>query len=220
MPKLNRQDTLERMLAVKIGAILRADDRRQASEAMWAAVRGGIGLVEFTLNTPGALELIAEFAADENLLVGAGTVMTAEEAKAAVDAGAAFIVSPVCDAEVIAAAHALGTVAIPGTYTPNEMQAAYRAGADMVKLFPAPADIARYVRQVLGPMPYLRIFPTAGVTPENVADILASGAAGVGLVSSLFTPADMESHNYQAIQRRAEGIVSRQQARQLAPPAP
>ena len=164
------------------------------------------------MNTPGALELIAEFAADENLAVGAGTVMTPKEAKAAVDAGAAFIVSPVCDAEVIAAAHALGAVAIPGTYTPNEMQVAYRAGADMVKLFPAPADIARYVRQILGPMPYLRIFPTAGVTPENVADIFSAGAAGVGLVSSLFTSDDMQSQNYQAIQCRAEGIIRRQQA--------
>ncbi|MFQ5491170.1 MAG: bifunctional 4-hydroxy-2-oxoglutarate aldolase/2-dehydro-3-deoxy-phosphogluconate aldolase [Phycisphaerae bacterium] len=208
MPNLDRADTLEKILALKVGAILRADDRQQASRAMRAAVAGGIRLVEFTLNTPGALELIAEFAADEKLVVGAGTVMTPAEATAAIDAGAAYIVSPVCDAEVIAAAHASGAVAIPGTYTPNEMQAAYRAGADLVKLFPAPADIPRYVRQILGPMPYLRIFPTAGVTPENASDILAAGAAGVGLVSSLFTPAEMQSQNYQAIQRRAEGIVT------------
>lgn len=202
-----REQTIERMGRHRIGAIIRTDCAELADQAMRAAVRGGIRMVEFTLTTPDALRLIREFAADPQLLVGAGTVLSVDQAQSAVEAGASFLVSPVCDPAVIRAASELDAVSMPGAYTPTEMMAAHDAGADFVKLFPAPADIPAYVRQIVGPMPFLRIFPTAGVTPENFQAVLAAGAAGVGFVSSLFAAQDLAARDYDAIERRAASIV-------------
>ncbi len=208
--KANGKNALiEEMLRRRVSAILRTSDERLAAEAMQAAVAGGLRMVEFTLTTPNALGLIAEFARDARLLVGAGTVMSRAEARAAVEAGARFIVSPICDPEVIAETQAMDVVSIPGTYTPTEMITAHRAGADFVKLFPAPADIAGYVAAVLGPLRYLRIVPTSGVTVENFVDVLRAGAAGVGFVNSLFAPAELAAGDFGAIERRAADIMRR-----------
>ena len=203
----NREDVLERIGQLRVGAIVRTKDQELAARAVQATVDGGFRSVEFTLNTPGALELIAEFAKNEDLLVGAGTVMSPADVRAAVDAGACFIVSPHFDPEVVAETRRLDVVSVPGTYTPSEMVAAHQAGADMVKLFPAPADIATYVRQLVGPLPELRIYPTAGVAPDNFMDILAAGAFGVGFVSSLFDPQDMAKGDFKAIEERARNII-------------
>jgi len=164
----------------QVSAIIRSDDQVTASEGMQAAVDGGFRMVEFTLTTPGALELIARFRENQDLLVGAGTVLTAGEAREAVAAGAQFLVSPVVDAEMIAAAVALDVPSIPGAYTPTEMHTAYRAGADFVKVFPAPAGGVEFIEFVRGPLPHLRLFPTAGVTVENFIEFLDAGCAGVG----------------------------------------
>jgi 2-dehydro-3-deoxyphosphogluconate aldolase/(4S)-4-hydroxy-2-oxoglutarate aldolase len=134
-------------------------------------------------------------------------VLTVDQARAAAAAGARFLVSPVVDREVIAEASILDAVAVPGAYTPTEMQTAIRAGADVVKLFPAPADIATYVSQVRGPFPDLKIFPTAGVSPENFAAVLRAGAFGVGFVGSLFAPEDLRRGDFEAVERRAAGIM-------------
>lgn len=205
--KSAREQILGRLLARRISAILRCNDRETARDAMKAAVAGGITVVEFTLSIPGVFGLIEEFAADPGLVVGAGTVMAPEETRRAVAAGARFIVSPALDAEVVTETQRLGAVSIPGTYTATEMLAAVRAGADMVKLFPAPPDVAGYVAALLGPMPYLKIFPTSGVTPENFVSVLRAGASGVGFVKSLFEPADLAVRDWKAIERRARAIV-------------
>ena len=164
-------------------------------------------MVEFTLTTPGAFELISEFSELADLLVGAGTVMTPEQAREAVDAGARFLVSPICDSEVIGEAKRLDVVSIPGTYTPTEMATAHRHGADLVKLFPVLDNVAEYVRSILGPLPFLKIFPTSGITLDNFGGILDAGAFGVGFVRSLFTPEDMEAGNFDAIARRSSEIM-------------
>ena len=122
----------------KASAILRTSVGQAAKPAMDAAMRGGFKVIEFTLTTPGALELIGEFSKRQGIVVGAGTVLTADDAKAAVDAGAAFLVSPVVDEAVIEAARSLGVAMMPGTHTPTEMLRAHRAGASLQKLFPAP----------------------------------------------------------------------------------
>lgn len=195
----------------RISAIVRTADQQLARDAMKAAVAGGFRTVEFTLTTPGALDLISEFSENPDLLVGAGTVVSTDLARQAVDAGAKFLVSPVCDPDVIATAHSLDVAAIPGTFTPNEMLAAHRAGADFVKLFPAPADVVEYVTAILGPLPQLRIFPTAGVTIDNIVPVLRAGAVGAGFVRSLFDPDFMSTKDFAAIERRAADIVKRLQ---------
>jgi Entner-Doudoroff aldolase len=200
---------LSEMQQRRISAIVRTNEPSLASDAMKAAVAGGFRMLEFTLTTPHALRLISEFSSNPDLLVGAGTVLTPAEARQAVESGARFLVSPVCDPEVIAEAANLGVVAIPGTFTPTEMLHAHRCGADLVKLFPSPGDVAAYVSAVLGPLPFLKIFPTAGVTPENFVGILDAGAVGVGFVKSLFEPADLSDRNFAAIERRAAQITQR-----------
>jgi Entner-Doudoroff aldolase len=205
----SRKEIRDGLLARKISAIVRTDDQYVAEQAMAAAVKGGFRVIEFTLNTPGALELITQFRSmDESLLVGAGTVMTPQAAKEAVNAGAQFIVSPVCDPAVIREAGEMGVVSIPGTQTPTEMQRAHETGADFVKLFPAPPNVAEYIRYVLGPQPHLKIFPTSGVNLDNMVEVLQAGAAGVGFVGPLFDPQSMLNRNFDDIRERAEKIVA------------
>jgi Entner-Doudoroff aldolase len=193
----------------KVSAILRTDTAEKATRAMEAAVAGGFRMVEFTLTTPGAYEMITEFRGRGGLLVGAGTVLTPQQAERAVGAGAKFLVSPVVDPEVIRAAGSLDVVIIPGTSTPTEMLIADRAGAEIVKIFPAPADLPAFVTQVRGPLPQLKLFPTAGVTIDNFMDVLGAGAFGVGFVASLFSATNLEAGRYDLIRERATKIMRR-----------
>ena len=205
----SRKEIRDGLLARKIITIVRTEDQSVAEQAMAAAVEGGFRVIEFTLNTPGALELITQFRSmDESLLVGAGTVMTPQAAKEAVNAGAQFIVSPVCDPAVIREVGEMGVVSIPGTQTPTEMQNAHEAGADFVKLFPAPTNVAEYIRYILGPQPHLKIFPTSGVNLDNMLEVLEAGAAGVGFVGPLFDLQSMRNRNFDDIRERAEKIVA------------
>ena len=197
------------LLKTKISAIIRTDDHKVAEQAMQAAVDGGFRVVEFTLTTPGSLNLITQFRENDDLIVGAGTVMSPTIAQEAVEAGAQFLVSPVCNVHVIQEAEKLDVVSIPGTFTATEMETAHRAGADFVKLFPAPENVAEYIRFILAPLPYLKIFPTSGVNLDNMLDVLQAGAAGIGFVRPLFDPEMIRNKNYGGIRQRAEAIVER-----------
>lgn len=193
---------------LKASAILRTDDQEKAALAMEAAVRGGFRIIEFTLTVPGAYDLVRDFSRREDLVVGIGTVMTAGDVQRSVEAGARFIVSPVVDEVVISAANELGVASMPGTHTPSEMLKAHRAGAQLCKLFPAPAGGPVWVRSVLGPMPFLKIVPTNGVTPENAAEWLAAGVYAAGFVAPLFVPADIAAGRWDAIEQRARECVT------------
>lgn len=201
-------DTLARIARERCSAILRTDLSDAVAPAMQAAVDGGFRVVEITLTTPDALEHVAALAGDDRLLVGAGTVLDVEQADAARRAGARFLVSPVCDPEVIRWAGEHEMVVIPGCFTPTEMLTAHRAGAPMVKLFPGPGDGPAYLRACLGPLPFLRIFPTGGVTLTNAAAHLDAGAFGVGFVGSLFDPADVAAQRFERIRERAQAMVT------------
>jgi len=196
----------------RASAILRTPIADAAKPAMEAAVRGGFEVIEFTLTTPGALELIGEFAGRPGIVVGAGTVLTTEDADRAVEAGARFLVSPVVDELVIDAAKSLGVAVMPGTHTPTEMLRAYRAGAQLQKLFPAPGIGAPYVKACMGPMPFLRIVPTSGVDDSNAAEYLAAGAFAVGFVAPLFDPDDVAAGRFDRIEQRARTLLNAVQA--------
>ncbi len=205
-PSSARSEAIETILRHRVSAIIRTRDEGTARRAMESAVEGGFRMVEFTLTTPGALELIASFARRKDLLVGAGTVLTPAAAREAVEAGARFLVSPVVDGEVIAEAHRLDVPMIPGAYTPTEMQTAHSLGADFIKVFPMPAGGVAFIEAIRGPLPHLRLFPTAGVTAENFTDFLRAGCAGVGFVRSLFDPADLAEGRFDVIRSRAARI--------------
>jgi len=201
-------DFVKHFGSARASAIIRTDSKEKARLAMDAAVRGGFHICEFTLTVPGALELVRDLSKRDGVVVGAGTVLTTDEARAAVDAGATFLVSPVVDEAVIQEATRLGVAMIPGCSTPTEMLRAHRAGAPLQKLFPAPGTGPAWVAQTLGPLPFLRIVPTSGITLENAAAFLKAGAFGVGFVNSLFEPADLSAGRFDAIEERARAMLA------------
>lgn len=199
---------LETMWQQRATAIIRTLDHDVAHDAMSAAIEGGFRFVEFTLHCPRPFELIESFAKQDGIVVGAGTVMRPDDARRAIEAGARFIVAPNLDEEVVGTAIEHGAVAMPGVRTPTEMVQAHRMGAAMQKLFPAPANGPAYIRAVLGPMPFLRLVPTSGVTPENVAQYIAAGVYAVGFVAPLFPPEVLADRDYIEIERLAREALA------------
>ena len=193
----------------RASAILRSNDAEVGRRALDAAIAGGFRVVEVTLTTPRALELIADAASRPGVVAGAGTVLTVEEAEAAVAHGARFLVSPVTDEVIIRRATELGVASIPGGHTPTELLAAHRAGAPLVKLFPAPAGGPAWLRSLLAPLPFLKVVPTNGVDLDNADDWLASGAWALGFVASLFQADDMRLGRFDRIEARAREILER-----------
>lgn len=206
--KLSEDAFIKLLGEVRCSAILRCRETLMARAAMHAAVAGGFTVCEFTFTIPGVLELISEFSKMPGLIIGAGTVLTREDARRAVEHGASFLVSPVVDEEVIAEAKALGVAMMPGCATPTEMLKAHRAGASLQKLFPAPGTGPLWVAQTVAPMPFLRIVPTSGVTLENAGAYLKAGSFAVGFVSSLFDAQDLEAGRYEAITKRAASMIA------------
>jgi len=209
VPITGRRQIASAIESERVSAIIRTNDQRTAAAAIQAAVDGGFRMVEFTLTTPGAIELIQDFSRREGLLVGAGTVLTLPQARQAVEAGARFLVSPICDPVILTEAAKLDVPTIPGAFTPTEMETAHRLGADFVKVFPAPAGGVSFIDAVRAPLPHLRLFPTAGITPENFLEYLQAGCAGVGFVRSLFEPSDLAASNFSAIRDRAATVIRR-----------
>ena len=197
---------VSRLARERCVAILRTGDSEVAAAAMEAAVRGGFTILEFTLGIPGAFELVRRFASRPGLTVGVGTVLAREEVVEAQAAGASFVVSPVFDPEVVREAAARGLAAMPGTQTPTEMLAAYRAGAPLQKLFPAPGTGPAYVRACLAPLPFLRLVPTNGADVANCADYLRAGAFAVGFTTPLFDPRELAAGLFGRVESRAREL--------------
>jgi Entner-Doudoroff aldolase len=204
----NRSAVLAALTEHRCSAILRTDRTAAVRPALAAVTDAGFRVVEVTLTTPDCFDHIGALAEQPGLVVGAGTVLSVEDAKEAMAAGARFLVSPVFDPQVLAFCRQHDLLSIPGTYTPTEMLAAHKAGADLVKLFPGPANGPEFVKACLGPMPFLRIFPTSGVTEQNAADWLRAGCFGVGFTGSLFDPDDLRHGRFEAIRARAERMLA------------
>jgi 2-dehydro-3-deoxyphosphogluconate aldolase/(4S)-4-hydroxy-2-oxoglutarate aldolase len=196
----------------RCSAILRTNDPDAVRPALEAAIAGGFQMVEVTMTTPDCLEHISALSERHGVLVGAGTVLTVAQAKEAMAAGAKFLVSPVTDPQVITFCRQHDLVSIPGTFTPTEMMLAHRAGADIVKLFPGPTNGPDFVKAVRGPLPFLRILPTAGVTEENVDSWFQAGVFGVGFVASLFDADDLKLRRFDAIRARAARLIAKVRA--------
>lgn len=205
---MNIPTFIDALAREKASAILRTDDQETAAHAMEAAIRGGFRIIEFTLTVPGAYELIQDFARREGVIVGAGTVLDVRQARRSVEAGAAYLVSPVVDPEVIRAANELGVASMPGTHTATEMLTAHRAGATFCKLFPSPAGGPAYVKAILGPMPFLRIVPTNGVDHRNAGEWMAAGAFAAGFVATLFEPGFLAEERWDDIEQRARDCLA------------
>ncbi len=202
-------DFVTRLGQLKASAILRTQSADAAIGAMEAAVRGGFRICEFPLTIPDVFDIIREFnRSHPEVIVGAGTVLEVDEAHRAVEAGARFLVSPVTDEAVIRAATELGVASMPGTHTATEMLTAHRAGAPLQKLFPAPGIGPDYVKACLGPMPFLKIVPTHGVTRDNARAWLDAGAYAIGFVAPLFDPALVNEQRFDELEQRARDLLT------------
>jgi 2-dehydro-3-deoxyphosphogluconate aldolase/(4S)-4-hydroxy-2-oxoglutarate aldolase len=177
--------TLER---VGLIPVLRARNAEQAHAVVRAMLAGGVTVVEVTMTVPGAVELLKELQNEygAELLLGSGTVTTAAQAEATIEAGAEFVVSPSFHPAVIAATKAHGKLSIPGALTPTEVITAWNAGADYVKVFPCSAmGGAPYLKSLLAPFPHIKLIPTGGVTHHTAAGFLEAGARALGVGSDL-----------------------------------
>lgn len=184
---MDGRSSLESVLERKLVAVLRASDGAKLVDVARALLDGGIPILEITLTVPRALEVIGAVrdALGDQVLLGAGTVLDAETARAALLAGAEFIVAPTLDVEVIRLCHRYDKLVMPGAFTPTEVLDAWQAGAGIVKVFPADVGGPAYFKALRGPLPQVRLMPTGGVDLNTAADFLSAGACALGLGSAL-----------------------------------
>jgi 2-dehydro-3-deoxyphosphogluconate aldolase/(4S)-4-hydroxy-2-oxoglutarate aldolase len=179
---------VDRIREVGILPVVRAASSDEALAAVEAIREGGIPVLEITMTVPGAVKIIKDLVLrlGDDALVGAGTVIDSDTARACVDAGASFIVSPALDIPTIETCRILGVPIFPGAMTPTEVLTAWKAGADAVKVFPANAvGGATYLKSLKAPLPQIELIPTGGVSLKNIADFIHAGALAVGVGADL-----------------------------------
>lgn len=191
-------------------AVIRMKDPAKLRAVFDALADGGVRAIEVTMTVPGAVALIRQLAASlpAGVLLGAGTVIDADTARAVVDAGARFIVSPVFRRDVVSVCLERGVVACPGCFSPSEILDAHDLGADIVKVFPATALGPQYIRDLRAPMPQLKLMPTGGVSLDNAGDWIRAGAVAVGVGSSLLDARAIDEDRLEVIAGNARRIVA------------
>ncbi|PYO95047.1 MAG: 2-dehydro-3-deoxyphosphogluconate aldolase [Gemmatimonadetes bacterium] len=199
------------LLASGVIAVVRLRDATpgRLRDIARALAAGGVGAVEITLTTPGAAAAIGQLAGDgvTDCVIGAGTVLDEQAARDVIARGARFVVSPTLDRAVVRYCRDHNVPCIPGAFTPAELLEAWRAGATCVKLFPASAVGPRYLREVLAPLPFLRVVPSGGVSPENAAEWVRAGAVAVSIGSALIIETLVREELWPELTARARALV-------------
>lgn len=206
MPETTAQ-TIERIGLIPV---LRARNAAQAHAVVQAMIAGGVTVVEVTMTVPGAVDVLKELKKEygEKLLLGAGTVTTAAQAEATIEAGAEFVVSPSLHPDVIAMTKSRNKLSIPGALTPTEVITAWRAGADYVKIFPCSAvGGASYLKAILAPFPEIKLIPTGGVTLATAASLIRAGARALGVGSDLVNLAAIDAGTPEVITQAARAYL-------------
>ena len=209
---MDKHAVRDRILHIGIVPVVRASSSAEARTAAEAVCKGGIPIVEITMTVPGAVEVIRELAksfSPNELLVGAGTVLNPEQAQRCLDAGAQFLVSPGFNAKTVALAIAERRLIMAGALTPTEVIAAWEAGSDFVKVFPA-GNVGgpKYIKALKGPLPDVPLIPTGGVNLQTAAEFLEAGAAALGIGGELVHPGHLKSGNTEAIVDAARTFVA------------
>ena len=204
------EDVVRRIGEVGIIPVIRAATVDEALRAVEAIGAGGIPVVEITMTVPNAIAAIREVAQQHagKVLVGAGTVVTAEQAELCIRAGAEFLVSPGLSAAVLSVAHSCAKLAIPGALTPTELMNAHDHGARLVKIFPCGnVGGAKYLKSLRAPFPNALLIPTGGVNTANAADFIAAGAFALGVGADLVDTEALRQGNLQKISEAAQELV-------------
>jgi 2-dehydro-3-deoxyphosphogluconate aldolase/(4S)-4-hydroxy-2-oxoglutarate aldolase len=207
---MDKQQVMARIRDVGVVPVIRAESADEAARVIDAIRAGGVSVLEITMTVPGAVGLIAEVArrVGNDAVVGAGTVLDAETARAVILAGARFVVSPALDLATIACCRRYGVPVAPGALTPTEVVAAWQAGADIVKVFPANAvGGASYIKALKAPLPQIELCPTGGVSLETAADFIKAGASALGVGNDLVDLKALRAGQAQAITEKAKRFV-------------
>jgi 2-dehydro-3-deoxyphosphogluconate aldolase / (4S)-4-hydroxy-2-oxoglutarate aldolase len=207
--EMTKIDGLKLIRETGIIAIMRAQSSDQLIAAADAIRAGGVRVIEVTMTTPGALSVISAAAKKygSEVLFGAGTVLDPETARAAILAGAGFIVAPTLNVEVIKLCNRYGVPVMPGCATPTEMLTAWEAGADMIKLFPADVGGPDLIKAILAPLPQLQIVPVGGVDVTTAAAFIRKGAVALGVGGSLINQKLLDSGDMAELSRRATAFI-------------
>lgn len=198
---MSREATLKRILEGGVVAVVRAESGESLLQVVRALAEGGVTAAEITFTVPGALDVIRQVRQEigDDIVLGAGTVLDPETARAALLAGAEYIVAPSLNLDVIRLCRRYDKVVMPGAFTPTEVVAAWEAGADVVKIFPADVGGAPYLKALRGPLPQIRLMPTGGVDLDTAESFLKAGACCLGVGSSLVEPKTVASGDFARI---------------------
>jgi 2-dehydro-3-deoxyphosphogluconate aldolase/(4S)-4-hydroxy-2-oxoglutarate aldolase len=207
---MEKRDIFNRMISEGLIPVIRVASASEAIDVANAIKEGGVSLIEITMSVQGAIEVIKELSREygDEIIMGAGTVLDTETGRAALLAGAQFIVSPTLDLNLIQLAHRYSAVVIPGAMTPTEILTAWNAGADMVKVFPA-AQLGgpAYLRALRGPLPQILLVPTGGVNIENAGAFIQAGAAVLGVGGELVDKKAVKERKFSVITENARAFL-------------
>src|ERR1700745_2719216 len=187
---MSKENQLQHVLDSGIVAVVRSPDSQQLVDVCRALAEGGVSVVEITMSVPNALDVLRQVkqALGDRVLLGAGTILDAETARAALLAGAEYVVAPTLNLDVIRLCQRYDKLVMPGALTPTEILTAWEAGADIVKVFPAEVVGPAFFKAMRGPLPQIRLMPTGGVDLNTAADFLKAGACCLGIGSQLVDP--------------------------------
>jgi 2-dehydro-3-deoxyphosphogluconate aldolase/(4S)-4-hydroxy-2-oxoglutarate aldolase len=206
---MSKEADLRQVLDCGIVAVVRSPDSRQLVDVVRALADGGVTVTEITMTVPNALEVLrkAKEELGDRVLLGAGTVLDAETARAVLLAGAEYVVAPTVNVEVIRLCRRYDKLVMPGAFTPTEILTAWEAGADVVKVFPADVVGPAYFKALRGPLPQIRLMPTGGVDLNTAAAFLKAGACCLGIGGQLVEPKAVAEGNFDRIRELARQYV-------------
>src|SRR5437667_7565651 len=195
---MSKEDQLRHVLDSGIVAVVRSPDSQQLVEVARAQADGGVTVIEITMTVPGALDVVRQVrqALGDRLLLGAGTVLDPETARAVLLAGAEYIVAPTVNLDVIRLCQRYDKLVMPGAFTPTEILGAWEAGADIIKVFPAEVMGPAFFKAVRGPLPQIRLMPTGGVDLNTAAEFVKAGACCLGIGGQLVEPKAIAERNF------------------------
>ena len=204
----SRESVVRTLRDKRVVAVVRLPSGDAIREVADSLVAGGVSCIEVTMTVPTAVRCIEVISAEyPEVLVGAGTVMTAQQVEACIAAGAQFIVSPAFVPEVVTAATSQGVAVVPGALTPTEVVCAWQSGASMVKIFPAARVGAKYLSDLKGPLPDIPLLPTGGITDQNILEYIQAGADAVCVGSWLVSPQGVSEGAFDLITSKAKLLV-------------
>lgn len=207
------QTVLQTIGTSKVISIIRGIEYEAANQVILALKKGGIRCLEVTMNTNQSLSIIERARKDENLFVGAGTVLDVRMARESISAGAQFVLSPSLDVKVIEYCLSRDVLPVSGVFTPTELYTAHCAGSPLIKIFPAGSVGPQYIKDLLGPFNGMKLLPVGGVSLENTASFMRAGSFAVGVGSYLANPELSKKKDWEAITQRAKLFM--EQANQI-----